>query len=102
LAESEIVTIGDRDVLLVRRFDRQRAEGGFRRHRMVSALTLLRSEEDTITRWDWSYILLADEIRRISASPEADLRELFGRMCFNAAAFNVDTARRVSHLRRRP
>ncbi|MFZ1955813.1 MAG: HipA domain-containing protein [Desulfobacterales bacterium] len=89
-AESEIAAVGGRDVLLVRRFDRQRAEGGFRRHRMVSALTLLRSEGDTVTRWDWSYILLADEIRRISASPEADLRELFGRMCFNAVVSNLD------------
>lgn len=88
--ESEIMTIGDRDLLLVRRFDRDRAEGGFRRHRMVSALTLLRSEEDTVSRRDWSYILLADEIRRVSAAPEADLRELFGRMCFNAAVSNLD------------
>jgi serine/threonine-protein kinase HipA len=57
---------------------------------MVSALTLLRSEEDTVSRRSWSYILLADEIRRISAAPEADLRELFGRMCFNAAVSNLD------------
>lgn len=89
-ADSEIAAIGGRDVLLIRRFDRDRAEGGFRRHRMVSALTLLRSEGDTVTRRDWSYILLADEIRRISAAPEADLRELFGRMCFNAAVSNLD------------
>jgi hypothetical protein len=44
---------------------------------MVSALTLLRSEEDTVSRRGWSYLLLADEIRPISAAPEADLRELF-------------------------
>ena len=34
--------------------------------------------------------MLADEIRRASANPEADLRELFGRMCFNAAVSNLD------------
>jgi len=90
VAESEIVTIGDRDALLVRRFDRDQAEDGFRRHRMVSALTLLRSDEDTVSRRDWSYILLADEIRRVSAAPEADLHELFGRMCFNASVSNLD------------
>ncbi|MGB5619968.1 MAG: type II toxin-antitoxin system HipA family toxin [Desulfobacterales bacterium] len=90
VAESEIVTIGNQDVLLVRRFDRDRAEGGFRRHRMVSALTLLRDDEDTVSRRNWSYILLADEIRRVSAAPGADLRELFGRMCFNAAVSNMD------------
>ena len=89
-AESDIASVGGRDVLLVRRFDRDRADGGFRRHRMVSALTLLRSDEDTVSRRDWSYILLADEIRRVSSAPEADLRELFGRMCFNAAVSNLD------------
>jgi serine/threonine-protein kinase HipA len=34
--------------------------------------------------------LLADEIRRVSSEPEADLHELFGRMCFNAAISNLD------------
>jgi serine/threonine-protein kinase HipA len=38
-AESRIETIGDRDVLLVRRFDRDKAPGGYRRARMVSGLT---------------------------------------------------------------
>lgn len=88
--ESAITTVGERDVLLVRRFDRDRVEDGYLRYRMVSALTLLRSEDDPTARRDWSYILLADEIRRVSAQPEADLRELFGRMCFNAAVSNLD------------
>ncbi len=33
---------------------------------------------------------VADEIRRASANPRDDLRELFGRMCFNAAVSNLD------------
>ncbi|HZD54359.1 MAG TPA: HipA domain-containing protein, partial [Woeseiaceae bacterium] len=41
-ADSRLTTVADRDVLLVRRFDRDRAEDGYRRHRMVSAVTLLR------------------------------------------------------------
>jgi serine/threonine-protein kinase HipA len=90
VADSIITTIADRDVLLVRRFDRDRTEGGYRRHRLVSALTLLQIDEGPATRTDWSYILLADEIRRVSAEPEADLRELFARMCFNAAVSNLD------------
>jgi len=90
VADSDITTVGGRDVLLVRRFDRDREEDGYRRHRMVSALTLLRSDDNPVARRDWSYILLADEIRRVSAEPEADLRELFGRMCFNAAVSNLD------------
>jgi serine/threonine-protein kinase HipA len=57
---------------------------------MVSALTLLRSDDDPTARDAWSYLLLADEIRRVSARPAADLRELFARMCFNALISNTD------------
>ena len=90
VADSRIETVGGRDVLLVRRFDRGRADDGYRRHRMVSALTLLRSGDGVGDRGDWSYLLLADEVRRVSPRPEEDLRELFGRMCFNAAVSNLD------------
>jgi serine/threonine-protein kinase HipA len=88
--DSDVTEVGGRDVLLVRRFDRDRAEDGYRRHRMVSALTLLQSDDYSTARHNWSYILLADEIRRVSMKPEADLRELFSRMCFNAAVSNLD------------
>jgi serine/threonine-protein kinase HipA len=90
VADSKITTVAGRDVLLVHRFDRDRTESGYRRYRMVSALTLLQIDENPTARRDWSYILLADEIRRASAEPAADLRELFGRMCFNAAVSNLD------------
>ena len=90
VADSDIATVGGRDVLLVRRFDRDRVETGYRRHRMVSALTLLQSDENPVARRDWSYILLADEIRRVSMKPKTDLNELFGRMCFNAVVSNLD------------
>ncbi len=89
-ADSRIDTIGDRDVLLVRRFDRDWAQTGYRRHRMVSALTLLRAGDSPGERQNWSYLLLADELRRVSADPESDLRELFARICFNAATSNLD------------
>ena len=90
VAESKLTTVAGRDVLLVRRFDRGHTQAGYRRHRMVSALTLLRSDDNPIRRTNWSYLLLADEIRRVSARPEADLRELFARMCFNAITSNTD------------
>jgi serine/threonine-protein kinase HipA len=51
---------------------------------------LLQSDDSSAARGDWSYILFADEIRRVSMKPEADLRELFARMCFNAAVSNLD------------
>ena len=89
-AESRLESVAERDVLLVRRFDRDREDAGYRRHRMVSALTLLRAGDSPGERGDWSYLLLADEIRRVSAAPEDDLRELFGRICFNAMVSNLD------------
>jgi serine/threonine-protein kinase HipA len=90
VADSKITVVAERDVLLVRRFDRDRTESGYRRHRMVSALTLLQIDDSPTARTAWSYIILADEIRRASAEPAADLRELFRRMCFNAAVSNLD------------
>lgn len=38
----------------------------------------------------WSYLLLADELRRRSHRASADLRELFGRTVFNALISNTD------------
>lgn len=90
-AVSRIERVGDRDVLLVKRFDREwRPGGGYGRSRMVSALTLLRAADTASERHRWSYLGLADEVRRASAHPRNDLRELFGRMCFNAATSNLD------------
>lgn len=89
-ANSKVVTIGDRDVLMVRRFDREQAPGGYRRGRMLSALTLLRCDDDSLRRENWSYISLVEEVRRISSQPREDGSELFRRMCFNALITNND------------
>lgn len=89
-ASSRIENVGGRDVLLVRRFDRKRADQGFYRYRMVSALTVLQADSSATSRDRWSYLLLADEIRRASAAARKDLRDLFTRMCFNAAISNDD------------
>lgn len=88
--EGRLETVGARDVLLVQRFDRDWDGEGYRRHRMVSALTLLQSDESPTDRERWSYLLLADELRRASSQPVDDLRELFRRLCFNAAISNTD------------
>ncbi|MCB9989313.1 MAG: HipA domain-containing protein [Rhodospirillales bacterium] len=89
-AESKLTTIGDRDVLLVKRFDRERAEDGYVRARMISGLTLLHTEDTYQHRGRWSYILMAEELRRVSAQPRHDAQELFRRMCFNALISNTD------------
>jgi serine/threonine-protein kinase HipA len=89
-AESRIVTVGLRDVLLVKRFDREKATGGYRRARMVSGQTLLRTEDTHQSRDKWSYVTLAEELRRVSSTPKKDTAELFRRMCFNALITNTD------------
>ena len=89
-ATSRIERIGHRDALLVRRFDRQGRGTGYARSRMVSALTLLRADDRLTDRRRWSYLSLADEIRRASSKPREDLHELFARMYFNAAISNLD------------
>src|SRR5215470_9748537 len=89
-AESKIVSIGARDVLLIRRFDREKTEAGYQRARMVSALTLLRTDDSPQLREKWSYVLLVEELRRVSAEPKKDAAELFRRMCFNALISNTD------------
>ncbi len=90
VAENRCSTVGHRDVLLLNRFDRRKTATGYQRARMVSALTLLCADESATERGNWSYLLLADEIRRSSGAARDDLRELFRRMCFNAAASNLD------------
>jgi serine/threonine-protein kinase HipA len=89
-AESKIVPIGARDALLVKRFDREKTEAGYHRARMVSALTLLKTDDFAQFRDRWSYVLLVEELRRVSAEPKKDAAELFRRMCFNALISNTD------------
>ena len=89
-AESRVETVGGKDVLLIKRFDRERSDAGYRRARMISGLTALRADEAADTRSRWSYVLLVEELRRFVAEPQKDARELFRRMCFNALISNLD------------
>lgn len=89
-AESRLTDVAGRDVLLVKRFDREPHEGTYRRARMLSALTLLRTGDSHQDRERWSYVLLVEELRRVSNDSRADARELFKRMVFNALISNTD------------
>ena len=82
--------IGGKDVLLVKRFDRARAGDTYTRSRMISSLTVLRADDSATARERWSYILLAEEMRRVVADPKGDTRELFRRIVFNALISNID------------
>jgi serine/threonine-protein kinase HipA len=90
VATSRVDAVGDRNVLLVKRFDRERTGTGYRRARMLSALTLLRAGDSIRNRDRWSYPLLAEELRRLSGRPSEDGAELFRRMVFNALISNSD------------
>lgn len=89
-ARSRLEKIGGKDVLLVHRFDRKKSKSGYLRARMISALTLLGADESPMNRERWSYVLLAEEIRRVVEDPKKDSLELFRRMCFNALISNND------------
>jgi serine/threonine-protein kinase HipA len=87
-AISRIENIAGKDVLLVKRFDRNKVDAGYFKARMVSGLTLLRADETE--RDKWSYVSMAEELRRVVAEPKRDSLELFKRVCFNALVSNID------------
>ena len=89
-AEIKIETVGGKDVLLVKRFDREKTANGYSRARMVSGLTILRADEAPEARQNWSYVVLVEELRRIVEEPKKDAKELFRRVCFNALISNID------------
>lgn len=86
-------TIGERAVLLVDRFDRERAStdtDNCVRHRVLSAATILHADDGGQDRARWSYLELADELQRYSAAAVTDKLDLFRRMVFNALISNSD------------
>jgi len=85
-AESVLHSIGDREVLLLPRFDRDREI----RIPFLSAMSLV----DAVDGESRSYLEIAEVIRRIGASPRRDLHELWRRLAFNVLASNTD-----DHLR---
>lgn len=88
--EVRVEALGDEQVLLVSRFDREMSEQGEFRHRMVSALTVLDLDDAVVDRAGWSYLAFSDELQRWSAQPLEDKRELFRRVVFNSLISNLD------------
>ncbi len=87
---SRLQSVAGHEVLMVERFDREYAEGGYLRFGFVSGLTLLDCDDNHLDRERWSYLLLADQLRRWSEKPDTDRIELFRRIVFNAAVTNND------------
>jgi serine/threonine-protein kinase HipA len=84
--ESELLSVDDRDVILLRRFDRD----GDVRTPFLSAMSMV----DAVDQEARSYLEIAEVIRRFGASTRCDLRELWRRMVFNVLISNTD-----DHLR---
>jgi serine/threonine-protein kinase HipA len=90
VCNSRLEPVAGHDVLMVERFDREHTEGGYLRFGVVSGLTMLDCEDSYLNRERWSYLLLADQLRRWSEKLNADRIELFRRIVFNAAVTNND------------
>jgi serine/threonine-protein kinase HipA len=92
VCNTRIEKVGARDALMLRRFDREWNPDAkaYARYGLVSGLTVLDAEDGYTGRERWSYLLLADELRRWSSEPNKDRLELFRRMVFNAMVTNND------------
>ncbi len=101
VTQARLQTVGDSDVLMLQRFDRDYTDKGYLRFGLVSGLTVLDCDDSHLDRERWSYPLLADNLRRWSDKPEADCAELFRRMAFNAAVTNNDDHPRNHAMLRR-
>ena len=90
VCNTRLQAVAKQDVLMLERFDREFTDGGYLRFGLVSALTLLDCGDSHLDRERWSYLLLADQLRRWSERPDDDRIELFRRIVFNAAVTNND------------
>lgn len=85
-----IIKVGSQDVFLIKRFDRKFdsfLKKYYRTH-FVSGLTLLNIDEKD--RQKYSYLDLADQMRRWIKKPQFDLAELYKRIVFNGLVSNTD------------
>jgi len=88
VAPVKLVSAANKDVLMIERFDRDKAEHGWTRKLMVSALTIF-GLEDMTARYA-SYEELAEVIRHRFTEPRKTLEELFSRLVFNILCGNTD------------
>lgn len=88
VAPVRLAKASGKDVLLVRRFDREWKDNRWTRRAMVSALTMLGLDEMQ-ARYA-SYLNLAEIIRARFTDPKTTLRELFARLVFNVLTGNTD------------
>lgn len=88
VAPVKMLKAANKDVLLIKRFDRQLKGKDWTRKSMVSALTLF-GLDDMMARYA-SYETLAEIIRHQFIAPKKTLKELFSRLLFNILCGNTD------------
>lgn len=88
VAPVSLVQSSNKDVLLIKRFDRVLTTNGWQRKSMVSALTILELDE-MMARYA-SYENLAEIIRFRFTDASTTLKELFSRIIFNILVGNTD------------
>ena len=86
IPELQMQSVGGKDILLVRRFDREKDKNGWIRKGFLSSLSLIQWDE--LDRLSWDYAAIADGMRRHVAVH--DIKELFRRMVFNIMVRNTD------------
>lgn len=86
VSDSRLIRVGDRDVLVVDRFDRE----GSTRIGYVSAMTMLEARDGD----QRSYLEIADVIEQRSPAATSELRQLWRRIAFSILISNTD-----DHLR---
>jgi serine/threonine-protein kinase HipA len=84
--DARIETVGDKPVLVLRRFDR----GDGRRIPFLSSMSMLDARDNQMR----SYMEIADALRQHGAAAKDDIRELWRRIVFNVLISNTD-----DHLR---
>jgi serine/threonine-protein kinase HipA len=95
VAEVKLHSVMNKNVLLIKRFDRYPVENGIARRLMLSGLSLLELNEME-ARYA-NYPDLADLIRQKFIDPKRYLRELYRRLIFNVLIGNTDDhARNIS------
>lgn len=90
-AETQLDTVGNREVLKVARFDLSPQGGRFHTITMNSLLKDPNNQDDPLYA---CYEDLAEILRKYSTNPKEDLEQLFGQMLINQALHNTD-----DHLR---
>lgn len=86
-AERRVIRVGDRDALVLGRFDRTRGEGGLQRRHLISSMTLLGAHESD--RGLSGYADLYDGLRRHGVAGDHG-ETLFRRMVMNVLCGNTD------------